>query len=266
MKLNRRARRSQRGFAALYVVFASMLLIPVVGMAIDFSVLYNVKGRLQAAVDAAAISAGYMLQRSTNLSDSSQVASIQSTALRYFNANYPSSYWGSSQLSYSATPAQNANTKVRTLSVQAQENVPMIFMRVIGINNSTVAAQATVSVRYVNMMIVVDRSGSVQVESANSTITTVLTQFVANSSSSVFVDGRDVVGLVSFGGSWKLDFPPSTNFQTGAPNIGTAINNIPWGNNGTNTADGLYQAWYQLRKLNQLRRPECHPAAHRWAP
>ncbi|HTX37381.1 MAG TPA: vWA domain-containing protein [Bryobacteraceae bacterium] len=251
MKCNRRVARGQRGFAALYVLFASMVLIPVAGLAIDFSVLYNVKGRLQAAVDAAAIDAGYLMQRSTNLSDPTQVAAIQSTSQRYFNANFPSNYWGSTPVSYSATPSQNATTKVRTLNVQASELVPMLFMRVIGINTSTVAAQATVSVRYTNLMIVVDRSGSVLTEGANTTIVNVLTQFVANSSTSTFVDGRDVVGMVTFGGAWRLDFPPTTSFQSGSPNIGTAINNIAWGNNGTNTADGLYQAWYQLRKLNQ---------------
>jgi Flp pilus assembly protein TadG len=250
MKLNRRTARGQKGFAALYVLFASMLLIPVAGLAIDFSVLYNVKGRLQAAVDAAAISAGYKLQRTTDLTDPTQVANIQDAAQRFFNANYPSNYWGTTQISYSATPTQNAS-KVRTLNVQAVESVPMLFMRVIGINNSKVAAQATVSIRYVNLMIVVDRSGSVSVEGANTTIVNVLNQFVATRASSIFVDGRDVVGMVSFGASWKLDFAPSTNFQSGSPNIGTAINNLGWGNNGTNTAEGLYQAWYQLRKLNQ---------------
>jgi hypothetical protein len=154
-------------------------------------------------------------------------------------------------VSYSATPAQNATTKVRTINVLAEENVPMLFMRVLGINQSSVAALATISVRYVNLMIVVDRSGSVGVEGANTTIVNVLNTFVANSATSTFIDGRDVVGMVSFGGTWKLDFAPITNFQTASPNIGTAINNLPWGNNGTNTADGLYQAWYQLRQLNQ---------------
>ena len=38
----------------------------------------------------------------------------------------------------------------------------MLFLRVLGINYSTVAAQATTNVRFVTMMIVVDRSGSVQ--------------------------------------------------------------------------------------------------------
>lgn len=251
MKRNRRTSRSQKGFAALYVLLSSMLLIPVAGLAIDFSVLYNVKGRLQAAVDAAAISAGYMLQRTTDLTDPTQVASIQNAAQRFFNANYPSNYWGSSQLSYSATPTQNSGTKVRTLNVQAVEAVPMLFMRAIGINNSKVAAQATVSIRYVNLMIVVDRSGSIGVEGVQGTIANVLTQFVATKATSIFVDGRDVVGMVSFGGSWNLDLAPTTTFQSGTSTVANAINNLAWGNSGTNTAEGLYQAWYQLRKLNQ---------------
>jgi Flp pilus assembly protein TadG len=254
MKANRRARRGREGFVALYTVFTCMLLIPVVGLAIDFSVLYNVKGRLQSAVDAAAIAAGYTMQRSTNLNSPTQVAAIQATATRYFNANYPTKYWGSTQVKYTATPTQNASTKVRTIQVLAEENVPMLFMRVLGISQSSVAALGTVTVRYTNIMIVVDRSGSISVEGVNSTIISVLNSFVANSSTSTFVDGRDVVGMVTFGGTWNLDFAPSTSFQSGSPNIGTAITNLQnneFGNSATNTAEGLYQAWYQLRQLNQ---------------
>ena len=259
MKANRRATHGRKGFAALYTVFTCMLLIPVVGLAIDFSVLYNVKGRLQSAVDAAAIAAGYTMQRSTNLSDPTQVAAIQATATRYFNANYPAHYWGSTQVSYSATPAQNATTKVRTIQVLAEETVPMLFMRVLGINNSQVAALGTVTVRYTNIIIVVDRSGSITSENNDgvpviNAIVNTLSTFVANSATSTFVDGRDVVGLITFGGTWNLDFAPSTYFQSGSPNIGSAITNLQnneFGNSGTNTAEGLYQAWYQLRQLNQ---------------
>jgi hypothetical protein len=57
--------------------------------------------------------------------------------------------------------------------------------------------------------------------------------------------------MVSFGGSWRLDFTPTTTFQSGSPNIGTAITNIPFdANNSTNTGEGLYQAWTQLHITN----------------
>ncbi|MGO9258082.1 MAG: vWA domain-containing protein [Bryobacteraceae bacterium] len=252
--MNRGANKGRKGFAALYTVFTCMLLIPVVGLAVDFSVLYNVKGRLQSAVDAAAIAAGYTMHRSTDVTSPANVAAIQATALRYFNANYPAGYWGSTQVSYSATPAQDAGTKVRTIQVLAQESVPMLFMRVLHINNSQVAAMGTVTVRFTNLMIVVDRSGSISAEGVSGTIVSTLNTFIANSATSAFTDGFDVVGLITFGATWNLDFAPVTNFQTGSPNIGTAITNLQnneFGNSGTNTAEGLYQAWYQLRNMDQ---------------
>src|SRR5438094_983456 len=136
-----RKQQARKGFVTVYVTMTALVLIPVVGLAVDFSVLYNVKARLQAAVDAAAIGSGNTLQRSTDLS---------------------------------------------------------------------------------------------------------------NSATSVFVDGRDYVGMVTWGGNWKLDYAPSLNFQTSSPNIATAISGIPFdGSSSTNTADGLWQAYAKLKTLNQ---------------
>jgi hypothetical protein len=135
--------------------------------------------------------------------------------------------------------------------------VPLLFMRVLGQTYSTVAVSAQASKRDVRMMIVVDRSGSVVLEQANNTIINVLTQFVATGTT--FVDGQDEIGMVSFGGTWKLDFAPTVYFQSSSPNIGNAIGNLPFttslggttsANSGTNTSEGLYQAWYQLRQIN----------------
>lgn len=257
MKRNRvtAPRTSKRGFVAIYLVFAFMTLIPVVGLAIDMSVLYNVKGRLQAACDAAAIGAGNMLQRSTTLNGTT-IASIQATAQRYFDANYQAGYWGSWKVSYSATPSEDPNTKVRKIVVSATYDVPMLFLRVLGISQSTVATSATVSIKYVTMMIVVDRSGSVQRGGSDVSIENALTQFVANPPPiSSLVDGRDVVGMISFGGTWNLDLAPVATFRSGASpnNITAAIANLKneFGNSATNTAEGLYQAYNQLQTLNQ---------------
>ena len=136
--------------------------------------------------------------------------------------------------------------------MHAAYDVPMLFLRVVGVNTSRVAAQASVKVRFVTLMIAVDRSGSVVNGGADSSIKTALNTFVANSTSSVFVDGRDYVGMVSFGGNWKLDFAPTLTFQSGTPNIGTAINNIPFDNSAAQTRrTDSWQAYYQLKQLNQ---------------
>src|SRR5450432_4257093 len=259
MRTNRRPVGSRKGFVSVYIAFSSFLLIPMAGLAIDFSVLYSVKARLQTAVDAAAIGSGTTLNRGAVM----DIAAVNDAALRFFNANYPAGYWGTSPISYDSTPVQGL-LGVRTITINAKERVPMLFMRVLGIKQSTVAATAQVTVRFVNMILVVDRSGSVQ-RATYTPAGGVLThtwQTVANdlrnfvdpsdgSPSQYFSDGRDNIGLLTFGTSWHLDFPMALNFQSGAPHIGTAIDNIDWGNNSTNTADGLFHGYRELVKLAQ---------------
>lgn len=242
--------RRKSGFVTIYVLFTSLTLIPVVGLAIDFSVLYNVKARLQTAVDAGCIAAGYTLQRTTDMTDATQLAAIRSTAQSFFNANYPSHYWGSTQASYSATPATGPNN-TRTIAIQASENVPLLFLRVLGLSQSTVAANATVTVRFLTMIVLVDRSGSVGRGGNIPTVQSALTQFIGTAGTSPFVDGRDVIGLYSFGGTWNPDLTPTSSFRTGTPSFSTAVSNLPFGNSPTNTAEGLYQAYTELQTLNQ---------------
>src|SRR5580693_47442 len=127
MRANRQSVRTRKGFVSVYMAFSSFLLIPMAGLAIDFSVLYSVKARLQTAVDAAAVGSGNTLNRGAVMN----TASVQDVALRFFNANYPAAYWGTTPVSYSATPVQGA-LGVRTITVYASEHVPMLFLRVLG--------------------------------------------------------------------------------------------------------------------------------------
>jgi Flp pilus assembly protein TadG len=257
----RRDRKREKGFAIIYVaLIGAFVLIPMAGLAIDFGVVYNVKARLQTSCDAAAIGAGYLLHATTDLSNPTQYAAITSAAQEFFNANYSTHYMGSTVTSYSASAA--SSTSGKTITVNATANVPMLFMRVLGIANSTVAAEAVSNVRFIAMMIVVDRSGSIYSEggpgmAVAQLIQSQLNTFVADSTTSYMVNGVDTVGMVSFGGTWNEDFTPTTNFQSGgATTIGTAITNIPFCNassgatSSTNTAEGLYQAWYNLYQMN----------------
>ena len=250
MPRNRRNNPREKGFALIYVmIMGAFVLLPMAGLAVDFGMLYNIKARLQTAVDAAAIGAGYLLHASTNLQDPTQLAAIQTAAQAYFNANYPTHYFGSTVASYTASVT--SSTSGKTITVNATASVPMLLLRVLGIQKSQVSAVAVSNVRYISMMIVVDRSGSVVAEGASATIQSALSTFVATAATSNLVNGVDTVGMISFGGTWNLDFTPTTNFQTATPNIQTAINNIPFdSNNSTNTAEGLYQAWTELYQAN----------------
>src|SRR4051812_43851983 len=115
MKQNTRGSRS-KGFTTVYVTMTAMVLVPMVGLGIDFSVLYNVKARLQAAVDAAAIGSGSTLERSTDLTNLTQVASIKGSAQRFFDANYPAGYWGSTRVYYDSEPSEDVS-RTRTIYV-----------------------------------------------------------------------------------------------------------------------------------------------------
>ena len=115
MKHNRSPRRarfgSRKAFVSVYMVFSSMVTIPMVGMAIDLNMLYNVKGRLQEACDAGAIGAGSLVMRSTDVTDPTTNASLRASVLRYFNANFSPAPWRSTQLSYNSTITQDANKR-----------------------------------------------------------------------------------------------------------------------------------------------------------
>jgi Flp pilus assembly protein TadG len=255
MRTNHKAARRRKGFVSVYVAFSSFLLIPMAGLAIDFAVLYSVKARLQTAVDAAAVGSGNTLNRGSLM----DITAVNDVALRFFNANFPTGYFGSTAVYYNSTPVQGT-LGIRTITINASQHVPMLFMRVLGISQSTVAATAQVTVRFVNMILVVDRSGSVFRATYNGTPTMQIVdadlhQFVDpsdGSASPYFSDGRDNIGLITFGGSWRLDFPLSVNFQTATPHIGTAIDAIDWNtNNSTNTAEGLFHGFRELEKLAQ---------------
>jgi len=48
-----------------------------------------------------------------------------------------------------------------------------------------------------------------------------------------------------------MDYAPSVNFRSSAPNFETEVSNIPFGNNSTNTSEGLYQAYAKVQALNE---------------
>ena len=82
------AKIRERGATLLLVTFVStFFLIPIIGVCIDGAVLYWVKARLSAAVDATALATG----RSLNVgqSDSAQISNALAIGQMYFTANFP---------------------------------------------------------------------------------------------------------------------------------------------------------------------------------
>ena len=59
--------RAERGAALLFTATSFIVLIPVVGLAIDASFLYAVRAKLSSAVDASALAAGRSLNQGLTL-------------------------------------------------------------------------------------------------------------------------------------------------------------------------------------------------------
>jgi Mg-chelatase subunit ChlD len=248
--MNRKAR--QRGATLLMVTFvATFLLIPIIGTCIDGAVLYWVKARLSAAVDASALATA----RSLNVGQTVAAQECNATQLgaNYFNANFPAGVMRTTLVGTQDLSTCPGNTRIvinetavhmRTVTVTVSVTVPTFFMRILGFNNSTVAATGQAARRDSNIMLVLDRSNSMNNSSGScSALAADALTFVNQ-----FVEGRDQVGLVTFQTGANVDFEPSLTFKSA---LTTKLNSMRCGGD-TSTAQGLHLAYDRIKNtINQ---------------
>lgn len=150
--------RAESGSAMMMVSLTAFLLLAAAGMAIDLGRVQVVQSRLSSALDAAGLAAGTVANS----------GNITTTATKYFNANFPASYMGSTIQPVSIVP--NANNSILTLDVQG--TVPMTFMKLFGISSMAVSAHSQVTRANLGMelVLVFDVTGSMnQIISGNLT-------------------------------------------------------------------------------------------------
>jgi Flp pilus assembly protein TadG len=236
------SRHRSRGVVVVMLsLMVATVLLPLVGLAIDGSILYLVQARLSAAVDAAALAGARSL--SVGLDLASQTSSATTAAQNFFYANFPVGYWSTSNQSLSVTVAETA-FKTRTVTMQASVTVPLTFMRLLGHTSSTVGAQGQTSRRDVVMIIVLDRSSSMQNAGVCGTMISAAQNFVNQ-----FSNGRDTIGLVTFMDGYNVTYAPSVNFQSDTPSLVTLLGGLKcYGDTGS--AQALYEAHAQLQAVN----------------
>lgn len=123
-------RRDRRGSIAVFIAAAAIPLIGALGLATDTARGYLVKSRLHQALDAAALAGGQDMAGPTRDAD------IQ----KFFTANFPTGYMDATVAPLSISTDVNKTT----LTVTATATVPTTFMRLLGFNEITVAAQTEV--------------------------------------------------------------------------------------------------------------------------
>jgi Flp pilus assembly protein TadG len=150
---------SRKGQVIILVTFAVVLLLLLVGLALDSGIGYAVKAKLNSAVDAAAIAAGRALSEGSN--DAERQANAEAAATTFFNANFPANYLRARVTSGPTVVTEHdTSTGEWHITVTASAEVPTYFLRIRG-NNSFSASSASMALkRDVDMVLVLDCSGS----------------------------------------------------------------------------------------------------------
>ena len=194
MTLNRFASNRQ-GVIGLIFALALIPLLAAGGAAVDLSRAYLVKQRLGAALDAAGLAVG--------TASGATEAELNTLMLDYFNANYPAS-----EIGPPVTPTMSIDDSEITITATA--DVATTLMRIVNIDNITVAASTTIirETTGLEVVLVLDNTGSMFGAKMNS----------LKEASRTFVD-------IVFGDETEPEFLKVGIVPfTGAVNIGTDIN------------------------------------------
>ncbi len=198
--------KSERGAALLlFTLMLVIVVLPMIGLSIDGGVAYFAHARLTAAADAAALAGARSLNVGADLT--SQIGNATNIAQQYFSANFPPGLMNSTNAKASVSiPIPAQPTDPITVAVQASANVNLYFLGLLGHPTATISASATTSRRDVNVVLTLDRSGSMSGVCG-------IMKSDAQNFVSMFVAGRDTVGLITFMGNASTDFLSTKQFK-----------------------------------------------------
>ena len=232
----------ERGAALLlFIVLTLLVVLPLIGLAIDGGVAYFAQSRLTSAVDAAALAGA----RSLNVGEDfdPQTTPAKRIAVQYFYANFPSGFLNSTNTTVPDPDVEISDTHTITVSMQASTDVQLYFMPILGHPTVHLTASAVTARRDANIILALDRSGSM------AGVCGVLRDDAENFVSR-FVDSRDQLGLVTFMGSANLDFAATKTFKSGTPTLTDTLQKLKCGNE-TGSADALRLAHEQLTNIKE---------------
>lgn len=232
-------RRERGGYVTFVVALTAALMMGSLGFAIDAAVLYSIRARLSAACDGAALAAARNLN--VGLTMAEQEASARARAVSFYEANFPQQFLGAQREAPVVDIPVSAPGSVLTVTTSGSARAGTFFMRYFGTREVRLRASGTASRRNVNLMIVLDRSVSMNSSGSCVPMVNAARDFVGK-----FVEDRDQVGMIAFGTDMSKT-APSTRFK--GPLI-SEINKIKCGNS-TSMTMAYWRAYQELVNLRQ---------------
>lgn len=217
------------------------------GLGIDAAFQYWVKAKLSSAVDSAALAAARSLNVGSTIA--SQTSNAQSVGRQYFAANFPTgvlgtTVFGGAQVSNSVSISVTEVSNLITVTATAEAQAPLYFMELLHFTSGTIVATSQTTRRNANIILVLDRSGSMN-NSSNScaALVSAVESFTNN-----FIDGRDQLGMITFSTSANVDYAPTMSFKSGSPALNSVINTLVCVG-ATSTAQGLTLAYNEIKNV-----------------
>ncbi|MDD2335379.1 MAG: VWA domain-containing protein [Geobacteraceae bacterium] len=191
-------KKKSKGQVLVLVAVSLVVLLALTALAIDVGIAYTVQSKLNSAVDGAAIAASRGVKQGSSLGE--RKANGRAAALRFFAANFPANFMGS--VLTSGTPTIDIPDPVNgtwTITVNGRARAPIFFARAVGWPSLTVKALAESKVRDLDLVIVLDCSGSLGPPTSSSSTFPSLKQAAINFINR-FSDGNggDRIGVVAF--------------------------------------------------------------------
>ncbi len=188
----------RRGAVLLIVAAATFFMLGMAGLALDSARGYLARLDLTRAVDSAALTGARSLRAGQT------VALAQATAAARANGVVEGMNETHLEMSIATDAAGES-----TLQVTAQRTVPTVLLRLLGIDHVNVRARAVAAVPPVDLILVVDQSGSLGQVGAWDDLQAAAKEFIR-----YFDDGIDQMGLVSFQTRGTNRFQIAHDFQS----------------------------------------------------
>jgi Flp pilus assembly protein TadG len=244
-----RRQQFRRGQVLVLFVVMLPLLLGFVALAVDVVYALMVKAALVTAVDSSVLAGSRAIVNGS--------AAVADAVDRTFHANLPDGQLVVGQPSYAPNPPviTTESDGSRSISLVGSAQSPTFFLGLFGYRNWNVKAYAKAGRRDVNIMLVLDRSGSLVDAGAWGDVQAGAKFFVQQ-----FDDVHDKVGLVSFGTNSLVDYSPQTSFKTPLVNL---INNMQARHgNDTNSPPGTLPGVRRASNPKRRLGAECHRVIH----